>query len=408
MKPEEFLDVNDDGAEPSIKNFKVTEDSPIYKERFSDEPYQSHPLGRSLFYLEEVKARGTDTKAGGFEAMQLKQDEKALKSIKDFLARASHPEVRKAIDKLINEVYSKGSLEVRQQMFYWLAVKQDKSGGRPVNFFGGISDQFLTNMLREHGRIFREKQKQLEGEFSRWSKENIPKIQQELVKIGVHLPAELIEARVSTVRVYISDPLRDMLRNVQWQGGYSPSSHAIYISGYEFGDGKNEQRLYATLTHEFLHALSGKTLLQWIGALVTEQKTGLGFTAGEETQFGWLAEAVTEDLTNKIRNTKEQESHQEEQELFSLLQSSGSKSVPAELFYLAYFENYDPAASDRKESAIPKWHALRNAINEAYSPTFLVNLDKFINKFGTEEAVVAMEKENGWKEIENLVRSPDF
>ena len=400
MKSREWENPNKEGERLPAK--KITESSLVYQKEIDRDPYQAYPLGRSLFYLEEFSSKGRVSQE--YEESQRAQDVKDLNKIKVFLANTRDPKVIKYIKKLVSEVYSGGNSEVKKAMTTWYSLRALGFAGEMKNFFHGISDQLLIDMLREHNRIFREEQAEMGIKFSVWAKENIPMISTKLTELGINLSDEFIQRRLAGVKVYISDPLRDLMRSRNWQGGYNPSSHAIYISAYDFEEDKSLEILNATLIHEFLHALSGKTLVQFgvdNDGNVSEQKMGLAFHAGENERFGWLAEAVTEDLTNKILKREKDEIYAEEQELFSLLQNSGATQIPIELFYAANFENYDPTAGDRKESAIPKWHQLRRVISESYSPTFLVNLDQFAKKFGIKKTILVMKKEDGWQEIDN-------
>ena len=107
---------------------------------------------------------------------------------------------------------------------------------------------------------------------------------------------------------------------------------------------------------------------------------------------------LTETLTQELIQDESKGSYKDERALFQLLQKQGNSPIDQKVFLGAYFENYDPDLPYGER--IPNWKKLYKAINEAYTPGFLVKLDDFVKVYGVEKAVEVMRYD--WKEIVNI------
>lgn len=143
-------------------------------------------------------------------------------------------------------------------------------------------------------------------------------------------------------------------------GSYDPEREHVYVSPY-----LKEDHI-RTYLHEFLHALSGQTIIN--GCLVVRG----GFRFEWRLKLNWLNEAFTEYLTLKILN-KADGSYQDQRQLFELFLTR----VDFELFKKAYFEEFDP--QKLVGHRIPHWHALMAEIREKFGQWFLVNFDKYVS-----------------------------
>lgn len=162
-------------------------------------------------------------------------------------------------------------------------------------------------------------------------------------------------------------------------GEYNPDDTRIHIASGQ--DLKAERTIYF---HERLHSISGRTVLfvqTDDGGIFRRQRTGLRIEQRPNTEarwrFVWLDEAVTTELANNMSGYDEN-GYLDERNIKNLLLHGGKKDIPDKILIDAYFEDYEPDASEK----IPAWKKFHSAITEKYGPRFLVRLDKIIQENG--------------------------
>lgn len=159
-------------------------------------------------------------------------------------------------------------------------------------------------------------------------------------------------------------------------------------------------RDYHVYAHEMLHALSGETLVhkkarfhdtQW--STIENIRLGFRFNAGFDTRFNWLNEAMTETLTMQLTGDGADYAYRSERSLLTLLcKISG---IDFSLFVDAYFEHFDPSKEGADRN--PAWRKLYAALNRAFCPGFLLQLDKYIQANSIYDALDVIRKD--WRGI---------
>lgn len=270
-----------------------------------------------------------------------------------------------------------------------------------------VDDQVITDDLYEvilihHIEQFQLKQKNFDEKLpqlrAQFREKILKAIQEGRIKID---PARAEE--IANIPILLFDDLS----NDDYIGGYYNSqANVVYISSLNI-----ETEPLETVIHELTHGLSGntfvgfkdreeeakddtdvseafKTLMRKLSRRGMEeelqiQRLGLSFAGSciKAERFGWLNEAITEVIAaDIIGDNPEREPEDrgiariEERALLKLLRHSGKFDIPLDLFKDAYFEEYDPNLPYGER--IPAWKKLYTAINEAYYPGFLVELDK--------------------------------
>lgn len=245
-----------------------------------------------------------------------------------------------------------------------------------------VTDEELIAMARVHVHNFQ----QVQEKFRRI----LPKLKEVFKrKIGKMYPQanENIEL-LDRNSILVIDNLN--IRVQEALGTYKVYDKSIGLS--EIALASNVE---GTFTHEALHAIAGKTIFQEPAEFpdftnLVVQRSGLAFQMQDwSNSFRWLNEAATEKLTRSLVKGRES-AYPEEEQLLDQLSLSGKSPLPVEIFYDAYFENYDPLLF--RGQRIPKWKALIKAINEAYEPRFLVELGRLVENEGVQTGIDYVKK----------------
>ena len=221
--------------------------------------------------------------------------------------------------------------------------------------------------------------------------------------------SEVANRRMGDLDIVLVDALSTHLDD--YTGAYNVDAEQIKIAEQTWDDsgeesfldkifGKRpqsqdeEQEVPRTLehvyTHEMLHFLAGRTILSSVDieqdfeGEIIHQRGGLRYNTPNR-RFQWLNEAVTEGLAVEFMGGKDKGIYRRERELLRLLQTKGKTELPEDLFIDAYFENYDP--NILQKDRIPAWKKLQQAINKAYEPGFLVQIDNVVRNEGTAKAI---------------------
>lgn len=199
------------------------------------------------------------------------------------------------------------------------------------------------------------------------------------IKTGI-LPIDLStwERFRDSTAIGIIDPI---FENEAVQGDYAEKK------GIQISLLLSQEQLEAVLIHEFLHVISGRTVIKETEEYVEEagvesytyfdvQRSGLHFTSSlsRKERFSWLNEAVTEDLTLKIRGSEKGSTYFGERKLLHLLKQYLGGEIET-VIYGAYFENVIPGINKGED-----FKTLLKKINEQFGNHFLIQLDIFIHE----------------------------
>jgi len=265
-----------------------------------------------------------------------------------------------------------------------------------------ISDDIYTQVLRDHEQRFHTKREQL--------RERLPKLIENFLS---NLPTmtgyseelrETARQRLETISYDVIDGLIAIPED-KW-GEYDVQRRTIRIA-----EQIPDAVFVHVIGHEVLHGVSGQTVIQRTTSLPQDDDSMFiedhtvdyyalrtGVRAGKH--FRWLNEAITETLACEVDATSPMPVlYLPHKKLLQLL----TRHVPFEQFVKAYFEDYDTGVQSHER--IPHWKALYKAINTAYRPGFLSELDVFIKENGNEgvkKAVEFLKMENSRMDIMNL------
>jgi hypothetical protein len=214
----------------------------------------------------------------------------------------------------------------------------------------------------------------------------------EYIALGIiKVPRDTILKRLDLFKAIPIDKLIALSQGIK--GSYSGHLLNMHVS-----TGLSHEEERNTYFHERLHAISGKTVLfkpeshsfrsdNYMSYDI--QRIGLSFDIElkrSDGRFNWLNEAVTERLTSSMSGTPP-DIYEEELALLDALLANGENPLSEELFYDAYFEDYD---SEHTE-IISAWKALSRAITQAYEPRLLVEIDRIVREEGVEAAINYLE-----------------
>lgn len=213
--------------------------------------------------------------------------------------------------------------------------------------------------------------------------ELIPRIKENLrlaiKEQGLSITEEYFEFVFTNTKVEPIDPAKGTLDEVD--GKYVQSTDTIFVSTQ-----RRIEHIEKTLTHEFFHALSGKTIIHYKDKLFHDEppsetdRIGTYFRSGTKRTFFWMNEAITELLTMKTTNTKsENASYPEERKLLEFF----LQKIDFSFFTKAYFEHFDPKLPPQER--IPHWRVLAEKIKEVYGKYFLNDLEKYIELLKRQE-----------------------
>ncbi len=302
----------------------------------------------------------------------------------------------------------------------YLYLGPDKSKHTYENFLEKIKDdtipgEFLYKLAKRHESRIETQEKELE-EIVESTKQDFRRVISDAVKEG-WLPEEAQESlkRIDSVKVVLMDRLENMHSSVM---GDSADSGRIRVSNERLIN-KEIDLLKKTLFHEFLHELSGVSIVvatkieegRFPIHHLYERKSGVVVHEIDSfyTKNQWLNEAITEWLALKLAakigyvEDKDKEVYKgslsyisERKELDRLFDAGLNEKTVVE----AYFENF---AEDRlKGNRGEKFAALVKEINTLEGVYGLAILQ---NKFEIEETIITLYNEGllPWELSENLV-----
>jgi hypothetical protein len=231
-----------------------------------------------------------------------------------------------------------------------------------------IPDAVFIKMLDKHQESFEKRSQEIVSRFPGLKQSFATYFKEFVVQEGINISQDLIDERTGETQIMVIDRLLSAAQDYagKHEGGVISISSAI-----------SDEALAKVFAHEMMHVLGGRLVLRESGQEVyKELREGLRFN---KRRFYWLNEAITETLADKIR-PGEHSTYEAERRIFEILRISGKEEIPENLFYNAFFENYDPNVPEGER--IPGWKKLWVATNEAHGQGFLIKVDEAVLNFG--------------------------
>lgn len=262
---------------------------------------------------------------------------------------------------------------------------------------GKLEDSALLNILDAYQEAVEELQKNFEAELPGLETEFLQGIEVLYKQKLFPLSPEEVRERMRPVRVTLADASATTFENAV--GFYDSELQRVDINIDYFGKYGSSELLKSTLWHEWMHAISGRTLIGEVldesenpdpeeGTYipVRQQRVGLRFKDSENgrpawQRFRWLNEAVTEYVSKQVYQGVEKpellpfmSSYTKEQELLNLLIDNSGGKVDWTTVRAAYFE----VIGDDRESRMAAFRAFSGAMRSAYGDGILPRLDDFL------------------------------
>jgi hypothetical protein len=166
---------------------------------------------------------------------------------------------------------------------------------------------------------------------------------------------------------------------------YDPEIHAVGLpraSGSWANDeiiepdGRSASLIHVT-THEVFHGINGKHVAVHEGELAVTRSglhaapnvSGAEHDTDGTWSYGWLEEAATERATMALFDLSKPATRREEISLMDSLLTKGTQEIPQATIMEPYFEDSAP------NSPTSAWRRFEDAVDAAYSPLFLKELD---------------------------------
>jgi len=261
-----------------------------------------------------------------------------------------------------------------------------------------ISEKTLKKILEVHITLLREKKEKMEKEIKEEFTIQFKKTWKSFSKkFGIELSLEAIDSLIAEVAYSIVDQFTTNLEE-KW-GDYSANKHQMRLST-EIPD---KETRYKVFVHETLHAISGKTEIvilpddpdvrKYEELYITEiKRIGLDMRKNQKEKqqdnFRWFNESVTEEITIRMTNSEDSWAYISERKILELLITWG---VPQRLIYQAYFENRMIKKGTSDTHSTPFLQKLFQFTNKKFGVTFLIQLDRFITKYGAKIAYTILQ-----------------
>lgn len=251
-----------------------------------------------------------------------------------------------------------------------------------------LSDDILLTIIKNNIETWKKQSVEFEKEAKIMKEKFMYQIKNKIDNDELSLPFDYVKKMADTSEFQVVDPVSAKLREVY--GDYVPETHTIRMSLSTPKDVRQH-----VFTHEMTHALSGKQeILSYYTDIPKQMMSDLeNIRVGTrlKDKFTWLNEALTEKISLEIIDKPEIESvfYTDERKILNFL--IDHLKIPKELFYDAYFENFDPEKENHKQPNLKK---LFEFTNKNFGHKFLVNLDKLI-----EEYTKQLGKDDGLLEI---------
>lgn len=235
-----------------------------------------------------------------------------------------------------------------------------------------LEDSDLEKIVRRHLDLYFKKVEKFNEVvpeiFARFRDSALEAIKQKYLPIT----EELLESRIGVTRVALGD---NLLMEDHHLARHNVALDKIEISQKH----RTVEEVEESIFHELVHAISGRTIIMNnekddIVQDIEHQRMGLVFNKVNSEgayigkQFGWLNEAITEDIAAYLVKRETRAYKKERSKLKELYEKGLSRDV----LYKAYFENYEPTLKDK----VPAWKEFTKEINTIYPDTGIQELIK--------------------------------
>jgi len=253
-------------------------------------------------------------------------------------------------------------------------------------------DTLLISMAEIHAARVEKEKADVEKQLSQM----LPELEEMFVKLAESGRIPLAPHRIAEIFSLLTfDVVDGLLSGLNDQNGsYVREGELISVSSHLAADPKG---LRQTITHEILHALSGRAVVKEVSpsewgdmAVYRDQKVGLSYDKrnpsgksvldelrSEGNRFTWLNEAVTTKLTGTYLKEEPANGYGNHVKLYTKI----LEYLPPEankLFVNSYFEDYNQENIQTGGSPVPAWRDLTAMLNAELGVGFLTRLDRYI------------------------------
>lgn len=283
---------------------------------------------------------------------------------------------------------------------------------------GELDDDILKEIFTAYQESVEGLQSDFEKKLPEYQREFLTDVQRGFDAGWFLLSPQEVERRLSTITSRLADESVTILEDIH--GHYRSDDREVEVATTLYEEtlkyssiNIGQERFKKVLWHEWLHAVSGRTVLgELAGASdggqededynedgldyeeeysnFSVQRIGLSFRGRRATgwweRLRWLNEAVTEHTAQQLRQQKEMPdiknvptSYRGEQELLRALIENSDGLVTMDLVARAYWENIGEG-----DDVMEGFRDFSRAMREAYGDGILVRIDKYIraNKKG--------------------------
>lgn len=400
--------------------YKVSESSSEYQE-YKEGLRQQTPLKmkENFFDRETIDLLDNLEKEEVKEAIHQKKEKILQTSYKDFLRFLDWDRMNMAVDKLFKDCLKNLELQAVLMKEIYDSPSTDSFENlknlRRAFKDGKVSLATYEKILRYHSKEFSLKEERfLKNEWPNYKERFKEKIQTVLQRYNIPITEQLIAERLEEVKFSMIDSFESAQE-------IENASHDVENDVLRVSEQVLVSKAYAehVIFHEFLHVISGRTITARVSSFQEQLQAGeqpVDITSQEINQsrsglflfnrqkgnieevvnprFYWLNEAITESLALELLREGEKEGilYYPERELFTLLLQQGNPPLTQDIFYQAYFDNYNPQAKK-----IPSFSELVRQIDNSYQKGFLLKLEDFYKKNGIFKTIEVMQSD--WRTI---------
>lgn len=261
-----------------------------------------------------------------------------------------------------------------------------------------MPDELYHDMLTEHKNKFDEKTQEIRSQlFTYYDTDLRQAVRNFTVQHGIN--SDILETRMDQLRQRLSIFFDDSALFEDTDVlGFTKITGQVTVDPLKNMDVVTKP----TFTHEVIHNLGGT------GYRVRKEETpymddsekeldlpedsGLFAVVPEKSgmhiyqRLRWFNEGVTDMISQRVAPSVIDEfvGYPEEISLIQNIMKHGTKIIPEDTLYQAYFEGYDPNLPDNEQFKNMK--TLFRSISNSFSPGFLIRLDRLIESYGDESS----------------------
>lgn len=392
------LDVTPFGLKAVICHTQMVKDAVRIKEEYPDispdelEKRQHHFRGMMESYaklsLRDFAERVKYRRESAQQVLQyMLEDEKIQQALEPLVRRIRQVDkslygTLKPEEILLRSIFSGVSVDFANRVYTLIKRKR-------------IPLDVWVDMLARHNAAFIERQDTFKNSLlPRLKNRFLERIKQlEARSVGSVLPPlDVVKRKLDLLVIDLQDGIEAKFDDRS--GAYMAQYKRVFLDS-DLASEEFFEKLEDVFVHEMNHVLSGHTVVSRDHTMLSrvvddsyiiDQEIQVGFR--RQGVYRWLNEGFTECMTSYITG-RPPASYIAEVELCEYLATKGKNIIPLQVFADAYYEDYDPT----QKPTIPKWRALRQAINESFSPAFLTKLTKIVMVAGPKLALHMLENE---------------